>query len=72
MYYLHMYSLNLECWSYQVDVAVNTLVIFSSLFASRITDGSGLSYFHVFCHQPVCGPLVGGSAESKDVNKWLD
>ncbi|CAM0948148.1 unnamed protein product [Alopecurus aequalis] len=40
--------------------------------ASRIPDGSALSYFRVLCRQPVPGPLVGGSAASKDVNKWLD
>jgi hypothetical protein len=40
--------------------------------ASRITDGSALSYFRVLCRQPVPGPLVGGSAATKDVNKWLD
>uniref|UniRef100_A0A0D3FRD6 Sec16 central conserved domain-containing protein n=1 Tax=Oryza barthii TaxID=65489 RepID=A0A0D3FRD6_9ORYZ len=31
-----------------------------------------LSYFHVLCCQPIPGPLVGGSAAAKDVNKWLD
>jgi hypothetical protein len=40
--------------------------------ASRITDGGALSYFRVLCRQPVPGPLVGGSAATKDVNKWLD
>ncbi|GJN18760.1 hypothetical protein PR202_gb05956 [Eleusine coracana subsp. coracana] len=36
------------------------------------TNSGVLSYFHALCHQPVPGPLVGGSAASKDVNKWLD
>ncbi|GJM89963.1 hypothetical protein PR202_ga06195 [Eleusine coracana subsp. coracana] len=36
------------------------------------TNSGVLSYFHALCHQPVPGPLVGGSASSKDVNKWLD
>jgi hypothetical protein len=36
------------------------------------TDCGVFSYFQALCHQPVPGPLVGGSAASKDVNKWLD
>lgn len=36
------------------------------------TNSGVLSYFHALCHQSVPGPLVGGSAASKDVNKWLD
>jgi hypothetical protein len=36
------------------------------------TNSGVLNYFHALCHQPVPGPLVGGSAASKDVNKWLD
>lgn len=39
---------------------------------SSNTNGNALSYFHALCRQPVPGPLVGGSAASKDVNKWLD
>ncbi|KAG2603704.1 hypothetical protein PVAP13_4NG003401 [Panicum virgatum] len=37
-----------------------------------MANGSALSYFHALCRQPIPGPLVGGSAASKDVNKWLD
>ncbi|WVZ82959.1 hypothetical protein U9M48_030159 [Paspalum notatum var. saurae] len=39
---------------------------------SSIANGGAFSYFHALCHQPIPGPLVGGSAASKDVNKWLD
>jgi hypothetical protein len=39
---------------------------------SSVADGNALSYFHALCRQPIPGPLVGGSAASKDVNKWLD
>ncbi|XP_062217913.1 protein transport protein SEC16B homolog isoform X2 [Phragmites australis] len=39
---------------------------------SSVTNSSALSYFHALCRQPVPGPLVGGNAASKDVNKWLD
>jgi COPII coat assembly protein SEC16 len=39
---------------------------------SSIPSSSALSYFHALCHHPIPGPLVGGSAAAKDVNKWLD
>ena len=47
-------------------------VVFDKVDTSSITNGSTLGYFNALCHQPVPGPLVGGSAASKDVNKWLD
>ncbi|XP_066320940.1 protein transport protein SEC16A homolog isoform X2 [Miscanthus floridulus] len=47
-------------------------VVIDKVDPSSITNGSALSYFHALCRQPVPGPLVGGSAASKDVNKWLD
>ena len=47
-------------------------VVVNKVDPSSITNGSALSYFHALCRQPVPGPLVGGSAASKDVNKWLD
>ncbi|AQK67681.1 Protein transport protein SEC16B-like protein [Zea mays] len=47
-------------------------VVFDKVDPSSVTNGSALSYFHALCRQPVPGPLVGGSAASKDVNKWLD
>ncbi|KAM0881536.1 hypothetical protein ACQ4PT_032909 [Festuca glaucescens] len=37
-----------------------------------ITNGSALSYFYALCRRPIPGPLAGGSAAAKDVNKWLD
>ncbi|KAL6606385.1 hypothetical protein ACP70R_042038 [Stipagrostis hirtigluma subsp. patula] len=37
-----------------------------------VPNGSALSYFHALCRRPLPGPLVGGSAAAKDVNKWLD
>uniref|UniRef100_I1PHD8 Protein transport protein sec16 n=1 Tax=Oryza glaberrima TaxID=4538 RepID=I1PHD8_ORYGL len=42
------------------------------LYTEPCVNGSALSYFHVLCCQPIPGPLVGGSAAAKDVNKWLD
>ncbi|AQK61207.1 Protein transport protein SEC16B-like protein [Zea mays] len=47
-------------------------VVMDKIDSSSITNGSALSYFHALCRQPVPGPLVGGSAASKDVNKWID
>ncbi|CAM0148744.1 unnamed protein product [Urochloa decumbens] len=47
-------------------------VVFDNVDPSSITSGSALGYFNALCRQPVPGPLVGGSAASKDVNKWLD
>lgn len=47
-------------------------VVVDKVDPSSNTNGNALSYFHALCHQPVPGPLVGGSAASKDVNKWLD
>lgn len=29
-------------------------------------------YFHTLCNQVFPGPLVGGNAASKDLNKWID
>uniref|UniRef100_A0A804UA74 Protein transport protein sec16 n=1 Tax=Zea mays TaxID=4577 RepID=A0A804UA74_MAIZE len=39
---------------------------------SSIANGGAFSYFHALCRHPIPGPLVGGSAASKDLNKWLD
>ncbi|XP_062224379.1 protein transport protein SEC16A homolog isoform X2 [Phragmites australis] len=47
-------------------------VVVNKVDPSSITNSGALSYFHALCRQPVPGPLVGGSAASKDVNKWLD
>uniref|UniRef100_A0A0D9VB48 Protein transport protein sec16 n=1 Tax=Leersia perrieri TaxID=77586 RepID=A0A0D9VB48_9ORYZ len=47
-------------------------VVMDKIDALSVNNGSALSYFHALCRQPVPGPLVGGSAASKDVNKWLD
>ncbi|PVH65476.1 hypothetical protein PAHAL_1G004100 [Panicum hallii] len=47
-------------------------VVFDKVDPSSITNGSTFGYFNALCRQPVPGPLVGGSASSKDVHKWLD
>ncbi|KAJ6850611.1 protein transport protein SEC16B-like protein [Iris pallida] len=40
--------------------------------ALSIISSSSCSYFHALCQQPFPGPLVGGNAATKDVNKWID
>ncbi|XP_062233837.1 protein transport protein SEC16B homolog isoform X2 [Phragmites australis] len=46
------------------------------IFADKIyhssVPSSALSFFHALYRHPIPGPLVGGSAAAKDVNKWLD
>ncbi|GJN01162.1 hypothetical protein PR202_ga18405 [Eleusine coracana subsp. coracana] len=39
---------------------------------SSIPTSSALSYFHALYRHPIPGPLIGGSAAAKDVNKWFD
>ncbi|XP_074268809.1 protein transport protein SEC16A homolog [Silene latifolia] len=36
------------------------------------TEVCGSSYFQSLCHQSFPGPLVGGSAGSKELNRWID
>ncbi|KAG0491971.1 hypothetical protein HPP92_005369 [Vanilla planifolia] len=38
----------------------------------NILSGGGFGYFHSLCQQSFPGPLVGGNAASKDVNRWID
>lgn len=38
--------------------------------STTITTKCG--YFHALCQQPFPGPLIGGNASTKDVNKWID
>ncbi|XP_020240850.1 protein transport protein SEC16B homolog [Asparagus officinalis] len=40
--------------------------------SSGITNSSSHCYFQALCHTSFPGPLVGGSAAAKDVNKWID
>ncbi|XP_006656547.1 protein transport protein SEC16B homolog [Oryza brachyantha] len=47
-------------------------IISAKVVHPSIPNGSALGYFHALCRQPIPGPLVGGSAAAKDVNKWLD
>ncbi|CAD6338060.1 unnamed protein product [Miscanthus lutarioriparius] len=47
-------------------------VVADKIDHSSITNSGAFSYFHALCRHPIPGPLVGGSAASKDVNKWLD
>ncbi|XP_074562101.1 protein transport protein SEC16B homolog, partial [Curcuma longa] len=47
-------------------------VVTNKLDASSIGSSTAWDYFHSLCHQNFPGPLVGGSASTKDINKWLD
>ncbi|URD98069.1 hypothetical protein MUK42_29709 [Musa troglodytarum] len=38
--------------------------------STTITTKCG--YFHALCQQSFPGPLIGGNASAKDVNKWID
>ncbi|KAK1261952.1 hypothetical protein QJS04_geneDACA021640 [Acorus gramineus] len=41
--------------------------------ADAVAMGSeGSEYISALCHQSFPGPLVGGNASNKDVNKWMD
>lgn len=40
--------------------------------ASNTVSGSVLDYFRSLCRQSFPGPLVGGSAATKEINKWID
>lgn len=49
-----------------VDVVMN-----KAEFLNTSTAGC-FGYFHTLCQESFPGPLVGGNAASKDVNKWMD
>ncbi|KAH7519625.1 hypothetical protein FEM48_Zijuj08G0057000 [Ziziphus jujuba var. spinosa] len=46
-------------------------VVMDKTNASSFGTG-GCDYFHVLCQQPFPGPLVGGNAGIKELNKWID
>uniref|UniRef100_A0ACD6A889 Uncharacterized protein n=1 Tax=Avena sativa TaxID=4498 RepID=A0ACD6A889_AVESA len=47
-------------------------VVADKIDQSSVMNGSALGYFYALCRRPIPGPLAGGSAAAKDVNKWLD
>ncbi|VAI68405.1 unnamed protein product [Triticum turgidum subsp. durum] len=47
-------------------------VVADKIDQQGIPNGSALSYFYALCRRPIPGPLAGGSAAAKDLNKWLD
>ncbi|KAJ6827037.1 protein transport protein SEC16B-like protein [Iris pallida] len=47
-------------------------VVAENTDGSSINSGNSCNYFHALCQQPFPGPLVGGNAATKDVNKWID
>ncbi|XP_072966572.1 protein transport protein SEC16A homolog [Typha angustifolia] len=40
--------------------------------ASIVTNYGASHYFHALCQQSFPGPLVGGNAATKDINRWVD
>ncbi|KAG6472854.1 hypothetical protein ZIOFF_070332 [Zingiber officinale] len=55
-----------------ISILTLSEVVTNELDASSIGSGTGLDYFNSLCHHHFPGPLVGGSAFTKDINKWLD
>ncbi|XP_008796939.2 protein transport protein SEC16B homolog isoform X1 [Phoenix dactylifera] len=47
-------------------------VIMDRTDASSTINGGAFDYFHALCQQSFPGPLVGGNAATKDINKWID
>ncbi|EHA8591146.1 protein transport protein SEC16A [Cocos nucifera] len=47
-------------------------VIVGRTDASGTINGGASDYFHALCQQSFPGPLVGGNAATKDINKWID
>ncbi|CAL9112327.1 unnamed protein product [Musa textilis] len=59
-----------------VDGAISIIslseVVMNKVDASSTVSGSVLDYFHSLCRQSFPGPLVGGSAATKEISKWID
>ncbi|XP_020584994.1 protein transport protein SEC16A homolog isoform X2 [Phalaenopsis equestris] len=51
-------------------VLIHTLV--DVVMTKADFSNTSVGYFHALCHDSFPGPLVGGSAASKDVNKWIN
>lgn len=50
----------------------NTGPVISVLNLSDIVKDQDDNYFHALCQPSFPGPLIGGNAAAKDVNKWID
>ncbi|KAK1273811.1 hypothetical protein QJS04_geneDACA012439 [Acorus gramineus] len=51
---------------------LNLLEVVSDKSDAVATGNAGAEYISALCHQSFPGPLVGGNASNKDVNKWID
>lgn len=51
---------------------LNMMEVFTDKTNASSFGTGGCDYFHVLCQQSFPGPLVGGNAGSKEVNKWID
>ncbi|PKA66291.1 hypothetical protein AXF42_Ash006988 [Apostasia shenzhenica] len=57
-----------------VAILVHSLadIVMPKMDSVNIAAGGGFGYFPTLCQQSFPGPLVGGNAATKDVNKWID
>ncbi|CAN1185891.1 Protein transport protein SEC16B homolog [Linum perenne] len=53
---------------------MNLMEVVSGSSTGNFSAGGGTScnYFHPLCQQSFPGPLVGGNAGTKDLNKWIE
>ncbi|KAK1304864.1 hypothetical protein QJS10_CPB11g00349 [Acorus calamus] len=51
---------------------LNLLEVVSDKSDAVATGNAGAEYISALCHQSFPGPLGGGNASNKDVNKWMD
>ncbi|XP_008794796.2 protein transport protein SEC16A homolog isoform X2 [Phoenix dactylifera] len=47
-------------------------VVMDKTDAFSTISGGAFGYLHSLCQQSFPGPLVGGNAATKDINKWID
>lgn len=58
-----------------VGSSISVLNLMEVVTGKDDASGSGLgasSYFHALCRQSFPGPLTGGSASTKELNRWID
>uniref|UniRef100_A0A1D1YWY9 Protein transport protein sec16 n=1 Tax=Anthurium amnicola TaxID=1678845 RepID=A0A1D1YWY9_9ARAE len=51
---------------------LNLSEVVTENMSSATVGNNSCDYFHTLCRQSFPGPLVGGNAAMKDLNKWID
>lgn len=51
---------------------LNMMEVFTDKTDASVFETGGRDYFRALCQQSFPGPLVGGNAGSKELNKWVD